>query len=259
MKKRILLLTLLTTVSLMLTAQDAYEIVKRQSEQDSPRTTHALLQMVLTDQRGQQNERVIEQWSAVDNQGETHSVMVFQSPASVKDTRFLTKENLDRDNDQWIFLPALNQVRRIAGSEGDSSFMGSEFTYQDMNDRELDDYSYNYLGQETINGEQCYKIEALPNADTESSYDHSILWITVDESINIILRIEIYSSTDDLLKVYTVEEFEQIQGYWIHKNVTMANVQNQRSTSLIQQRVELDRPVNTQRFSQRFLETGRTE
>jgi len=259
MIKKGLLITLLLATASLLFAQDAYEIMKRVQDASSPKTTHALVQMILTDQKGDQSERVVEQWSAEDNSGDNHNIMVFHSPASVKNTRFLTKENQDRNDDQWIFLPALNRVRRIASSEGDSSFMGSEFTYHDMESRELDDYSYEYLGMGETLGYECYKVESRPKEGVDSPYFKTVSWIAVNEEINTPLKIEIYQSESDILKILKVEEIKNISGYWTPMRLTMSNQQNNRSTTLVQQRMELDKPVNTRRFSQRFLETGRTE
>lgn len=258
MKKWLAIFSFIGGISL-LSAQDGAAIMKRVYDQPEPKTTHALIQMILTDQKGEQNERVIEQWSAEDNNGDNHSVMVFHSPASVKNTRFLTKENQGRDDDQWIFLPSLNRVRRIASGEGDSSFMGTEFTYQDLGSREYEDYTYQYLRSERAQGFDCYVIEARPKPGVDSSYHHTISWITTDDSINTAVKMEIYESETDLLKVMTVEDLSEVNGYWIPRSLTMENVQSNRSTTLVQQRLELDKPVNTRRFSQRFLETGRTE
>lgn len=258
MKKRISILIISLLGIALLSAQDGRTIMERVSNQSSPSTTHALIKMILIDHRGQESERVVEQWSAEDNNGDTHSVMVFHSPASVENTRFLTKENQDRNDDQWIYLPNLNRVRRIAASESDSSFMGSEFTYHDMESRELENYDYRYLRDESLLGYDCHVVESIPREGTDSPYYKTISWVTVDQDINTVIRVEIYSSANEVLKIMEVEELTQIDGYWVPQVLTMTNQQNNRATTLQQMRLELDRPVNSQRFSQRFLETGRT-
>ncbi len=257
MKIKFLLILFILTGLTLISAQDGYEIMKKMDEKTTPKTSHSLVQMILTDQHGQQNERVIEQWSAKDNNENTHSIMIFHSPASVKNTRFLTRENKDREDDQWIFLPALNKVRRIASSDEGSSFMGTEFTYSDMGSRELNDYTYKYLGEETIQGYECYIVESNPKPNTDSPYTKTISWITVDEGILTVMKAEIYKSETEILKVLLVEKISKISGYWIPTKIIMTNTQNQRSTTIVQQKLELDKAVNSQRFSQRFLETGR--
>jgi len=259
MKIKLLSLLIIFTGLSFLCAQDGYEILKRVDEKPEPKTTHALIRMILTDHRGEQNERLLEQWSAVDKEGNTHSVMVFHSPSSVKNTRFLSKENKDRDDDQWIFLPALNRVRRIATSDDSGNFMGSEFSYYDMKSRELENYSYKYIGKETIGAYECYIVETRPNPEADSPYAKTISWVTVDKNINTVMKIELYESETELLKVMTVEDISEISGYWVPINLIMTNVQNNRSTTLEQQKLILDKAVNTTRFSQRFLETGKTQ
>lgn len=259
-KKRWVILTaLIAFTTIKAFGQDGYSIMKRVSEKRSPKTTHALVIMNLTDQKGKTSQRTIEEWSAKDSSDNTHSVMVFHKPASVKNTRFLSKENSGKDNDQWIFIPSLNRVRRIAGSEEGNSFMGSEFSYYDMGSRELDDYSYKLLGRETVLGYNCYKIETRTKKGKESPYHKTISWVTVDPAVNTVVKIEIYQSESSLLKVMKVNKLQNISGYMIPLSVNMSNVQNSRTTTLIQQKIELDVKINTNRFSQRFLETGRAK
>lgn len=259
MKLKGMMTVFLFIVASLLFGQEAYEIMQRVENDDDPDTTHALVQMILTDAQGNENERIIEQWSALDDNGNTHSVMVFHSPASVKNTRFLTAENQDRDDDQWIFLPALNRVRRIASSDNDSSFMGSEFTYYDMKSRRLDDYHYEKVGEGEVLGYPCYIVESHPKEGVDSPYARAVSWIPEDPEINLPLKVEIYQSEEVILKILQVEELQQISGFWTPMRITMINQQNKRSSTLVQQKIELDSPVNTRRFSQRFLETGRTE
>lgn len=258
-KKGLTVIFMMMIIAGKIFAQEAYDIMKRVDSQPNPKTTHALIQMNITDQQGRANQRVIEQWSAIDGSGNTHSVMVFHSPASVKNTRFLSKENGNKDNDQWIFLPSLNRVRRIAGSEEGSSFMGTEFTYYDMGSREIDEFSYRLLGRETVQGYDCYKIESRPKSGIDTPYHKTVSWITVDPQVNSLVKIEIYNTEDSVLKVLTINNLEKISGYWVPTNVTMENKKNSRSTSLVQKRIELDVKINTNRFSQRFLETGRAK
>lgn len=257
MKKNLFVLLLLITLGAAY-AQDGYTIMEALDSKAAPDTEHALLQMILIDQKEQQNERVVEQWSAVDNEGNTHSVMVFHSPASVKNTRFLTRENTDNDDDQWIFLPSLNRIRRIAASDGSSSFMGTEFTYDDLSSKKLDDSTYQYLRTENAQGYECYVVEARPRDGVDSNYFKTISWVTTDSEINTVVKIEMYKSETKLQKVLVVDDLKMVSGYWIPIRMTITNIENNRSTTILQQRLELDISVNPSRFTPRFLETGRT-
>lgn len=238
---------------------DAYAIMKAAEDKAAPKTTHALVKLELVDEKGGLSERVIEQWSAEDAAGLARSVIVFHTPATVKNSRFLTVENAGRDDDKWIFLPALKKVRRIAASEGGSSFMGTEFTYDDMATRKLDDYSYRLLGSEAVGGRDCDIVEALPKDPKKSQYAKIVTWMAKDPEIRLPLRAQMYKDASTVGKTLTMEEIAQVDGYWMPLRLTMKNEETGRATRLVQQKMELDKAVDERRFTVKFLETGRVE
>jgi hypothetical protein len=117
-------------------AVDGRTIMQQVHEVKTPLYTHTLVRMDLIEKKGGTQSRVLEEWSQ-DKDGKTSAVIIFKSPASVKDTRFLLVEDNGGTN-KWIYLPSLRSTRRIASSEGSKSFMGSDATYDDMSDREVD-------------------------------------------------------------------------------------------------------------------------
>ncbi|ORC35991.1 hypothetical protein B4O97_07945 [Marispirochaeta aestuarii] len=240
-------------------AQTGREIMEWLDAANEPDTSHALVKMNIIEADGSLKERVFEEWSALDTTGRKHRVIVFHTPASVRDTRFLVKENEDRDDDQWIYLPALRKVRRISASEGGDSFMGTEFSYDDLKSREIDDYSYTRLGDGEALGYACWIVESLPKAGTESQYSRVLRWITRDREIMRTLRMELFGEDEEIEKIFTVEKLEIVDSYWTPLSVLMKNTRTGRGTRLVQQRIELDKPVNPRRFTTRYLETGRTE
>lgn len=250
---------LLILFPVLLTAQTGREIMEWLDAAEEPKTTHALVKLSIIEAEGSVKERVIEEWSARDNSGLSHSVIVFHTPASVRDTRFLVKENTGRDDDQWIYLPALRKVRRIAASEGGDSFMGTEFSYDDLKSRQIDDYTYTYLRSEEARGHECWVVESLPKEGTGSQYGRVLHWVTRDRDIMRTLRMELFGTDGEIEKIFTVEKLELIDGYWTPMSVLMENQRSGRATRLEQQRIELDKAVNPRRFTPRFLETGRTE
>jgi len=251
---------LIGAVSMLLVAMNLAAITGREvaeNVEDRPMgdTTHALLGMRLTDSNGQVSERVIEQYGLETNEGLLRNVIIFHRPASVEGTRFLTIENEDRDDDQWIYLPALQRVRRIAASESDSSFMGTDFTYEDLQSRSIDDYTYELLREETFDGRPCYVVEARAIDPADSSYSRSVQWVDAERWIP--LKIELYDDRDRLLKVNTVTRLERVQGYWTIINNRMENVQTGHKTELFVQRWVYDEALPEGLFTRRFLETGR--
>ncbi|MCK4514939.1 MAG: outer membrane lipoprotein-sorting protein, partial [Spirochaetaceae bacterium] len=141
-------------------------------------TNHALIEMRLIDEDGDESLRVIEQYGKELADGISGSVMIFHSPASVEGTRFLTIAKDDGVDDQWIYLPALRRVRRIAASERDSEFMGTDFTYSDLSGGDIEDATYRLLREESIDGEATYVVESIPTPDSNSSYSRLIQWVS---------------------------------------------------------------------------------
>ena len=253
------LLLFFTLPLICLNARDGRAIMERLKAADDPSTSHALVRMELIDADGSVRERIIEEWSDTDAEGLSRSVIVFHRPAAVQNTRFLILENADRDDDQWIYLPALKRVRRIASSEGGDSFMGTEFSYDDLKSRDIDDYRHTYLRDERAQGYDCLVVESVPEPGTDSRYGRILHWITADETIMQDVKMELYDERGELMKTFMVEELEKIDGYWTPVSVIMRNDVSGQATRLVQERLELDKPVNPRRFTTRYLQTGRTE
>lgn len=231
------------------------EIARNMEDRPSGSTTHALVNMRLVDANGRTSERVIEQYGAETNEGHIRNAIIFHQPASVANTRFLTVENAGRDDDQWIYLPALRRVRRIAGGEGDSSFMGTDFTYNDLQSRSIDDYEYELLREETLNGRPVYVVETRPRPGVDSSYARLVQWVDAERWLP--LKVEFYDLSNQLLKVNTVGRVENVQGFWTVINNTMENVQTGHRTELAVQRFVYNRDLPGGLFTTNFLETGR--
>mgnify|MGYP000364890331 CR=1 FL=1 len=261
------LIALFVIGSLNMTAAaiDGREIMEKVDERDTGDSRHALMGMDLIDADGDVRPRVLEVWSQkVDfEQDLDHTIMVFHEPSSIKNTRFLQKENDGEDDDQWIYLPDLGRVRRISGGQGGDSFMGSDFTYDDMKSREIDNFEYELLREEEFNGYQTYVVEAIPKNPAEEQYAKTISWVTREHYIPV--KLEMYDKdSEELYKLMTVNsEIKKIDGIWTVFSATMENLDSGHSTRLyIQQRdgnylLEYNKEIDDGRFTQQYLETGR--
>lgn len=245
---------LLVLAGTPLFALDGREIAQRVYDRDTGETTHSLVQMVLLESGGDTSTRTVENWIRDPAEGTSSSVVVFHEPAAVKNTRFLTIENKNRDDDQWIFLPGLGRVRRIAASEGDSSFMGTDFTYDDMQSREVDEDSHTLLREEKMDDYDCYVLESVPK-ESSPQYSKRIQWIAKDSWIPV--KIELYDSDGALQKVLTVKRLEKVQGFWTIIDTTMTNVQTGHSTALNIKKLVYNQDVPEGLFTVNFLRTGR--
>jgi outer membrane lipoprotein-sorting protein len=158
------------------------------------------------------------------------SLTVFNKPRDVKGTAFLSFSHAIGNDDQWLYLPALKRVKRISSSNKSGPFMGSEFSFEDLSSFEIEKYTYKYLGDETINTLDNFKVEQYP-VDENSGYTRRIVWL--DKAEYRIQKIEFYDRKNSLLKTLTFEDYhEYLNEYWRANIGKMTNHQNGKSTEL---------------------------
>ncbi|MBN2224611.1 MAG: outer membrane lipoprotein-sorting protein [Deltaproteobacteria bacterium] len=207
--------------------------------------------MILINDKGQTKERVVR--AVRKEYGDLSKSMIrFMSPADVKGTGFLIWENSGRDDDQFLYLPALKQdPRRIASSEKGSRFMGTEFIYEDLENRKVDKDDHKLLREEKLDGKQVYVVESIPKKSSDSQYKKLVSWVRPD--IWIPVKIEFYDKNGALLKVLTVKKVEQIQGIWTTMDSMMDNIQDKKKTRLILGKVQYNADIPDEYFTERFL------
>lgn len=257
MKNRIVvilvfLLLLSSTLSAAITANEIMQKVMDVQKADSVAMD---IRFSLIDSKGEERERRI-QTLALTEGDLTSTITVFLAPASVRNTRFLTRERSDGGDDQWIFLPALGRVKRIAGNEGGGSFMGSDFTYNDMASTTYDttEATHTLIGQEYIDNRAAYKILSVPHKQT--SYVQTQIW--VDKELYLPLRVEFFEKDKSTVtKVLTTEKIEKVEDRWITKIVTMTTIATKHSTKVEILQAKYNVPMNSGYFTTKFLETGR--
>lgn len=233
------------------------DVMNMMEAKESPTYSHMLMELVIIEANGSEKNRIIEMWG--DESGEfANQIMVFRSPASVKNTRFLIKENKNGD-DKWIFMPALGKVRRIAASDNGSSFMGTEFTYADMSGGDIEDDTHKLLKEEKVGEYNCYVVESIPKDLDDSQYGRSIQWIVKDQDILIPVKIELYNKDAELHKVLTIQDLDYIHGFWIPNTTRMDNLLNDRSSLIKNKKVEINKRINPALFEKRFLTTGKVK
>ena len=257
MKQKLIPVIIFILSAGFLSAQEtAHSIVERSRNRIQAETTSSRSRMVITARSGAVTERVMDQFSKRDVQGNNRSVIVFLEPASVRGTRFLTIENPDRANDQWIFLPSLGRVRRIAAAEGSGSFMGTDFSYDDIAsmDRRADLDDHRILREERFRGRDCYVIESIPR-DASFQYSRMIQWI--DKNDFRLYQVEMYDRRGNLVKRLEILEYREVQGRLSPVVTRMTTIATGSSTTLNIINLRYDEPIPEGVFTPRFLETGR--
>jgi hypothetical protein len=213
--------------------------------------------MVVTAKNGTAKEMVIDQYSK-DGPAGSRTMIVFNSPAGQKGTRFLSMENGTGGTDQWIFLPSLGKSRRIASSESGGSFMGTDFSYDDMSlmSREAGDDRHSIVREENLNGVACYVIQSIPNA-SDYQYSKTVSW--VDKALNRIYTVELYDKKGVLVKLLEMTDYEDVQGRDTAKTVKISTIAAGTSTTIYMDRIEYDMNIPESVFTTAYLETGRAQ
>ncbi len=230
-----LLLTALTALPLLSIAQTpeeqglaiAVEADKRDLGWSDSEST---MTMVLRNKQGQESVREMRSRSLeVDGDGDK-SLIIFDQPKDVRGTALLTFSHKDGNDDQWLYLPALKRVKRIASNNKSGPFMGSEFAYEDISSQEVEKYTYKYLREEACGELSCFVIERYP-VDEKSGYTKQISWI--DTSEYQARKIEFYDRKQSHLKTLTFHDYAQyLDKHWRPARMEMVNLQTGKSTTL---------------------------
>lgn len=190
----------------------------------------AHMEMILRNRQGEESLRRL-RISTLEVKGDgDKGLSVFDEPADVKGTALLTFTHKVGEDDQWLFLPALKRVKRIASTNKSGPFMGSEFAYEDVASQEVEKYTYKYLRDETYEGMPSFVIERYP-VDKNSGYIRQQVWI--DQAEYRPWKIDFYDRKDSLLKTLTFRGYRQYAGkYWRADEMFMQNHQSGKSTLL---------------------------
>jgi len=190
----------------------------------------AELKMILRNKQGQESERSI-RINNLEVHGDGHkSLSVFDSPKDIKGTTFLSYTHSTTPDEQWLYLPALKRVKRIASANKSGPFVGSEFAFEDLASQEVDKYTYKWLRDEPLDGRDCFVIEAYPVYEN-SGYTRQVVWI--DKEMHRAIRIDYFDRKNAPLKTLIASEWSQyLDQYWRPGTMNMVNHQTGKSTQL---------------------------
>ena len=174
------------------------------------------------------------------------SLMIFDRPVDVKGTALLTYSHKTNPDDQWLYLPALKRVKRIASKNKSGPFMGSEYSYEDMTPQEVEKYTYTYLRDEELNGADCYVIERVP-IDKYSGYVRQVVWI--DKAEYRPMKITYYDRKDTHLKTLLFSDYQKYSDtFWRPGNMFMKNHMTGKSTLLTWSNYQFQQDINENDF-----------
>lgn len=231
------------------------EIIQMVEQNPDGENRKSVMSMQLVNHRGATRERTILSYS-LDLGKDSKSIMFFQSPADVKGTGFLSWQYDDpfKDDDKWLYLPAMKKVRRISGSSAKKeSFMGSDFTFDDMGGRSVDEDEHKLLGEEPVDGSLCWVVESTP-LDCDASYSKIISWIRQDALIPV--KVEFYDRMGELLKTLVASDISNDSGFWTSHKLEMINHRRNHRTIITIDQIEYNLAINESQFTVPALERG---
>ena len=239
----------------------ARAIMEKVDARDDGDDRVADMEMILIDKRGKQRVRKIATFRK-DQGVDTHSLMFFKHPADVKNTSFLTwdYDDPDRDDDQWLYLPALRKTKRIASSDKSGSFMGSDLTYADMTDRNLEDYDFFFKKEMDVNGVKTWLIESIPrspNVIRETGYTKSLLIVRQDNYF--VIRGVHWVKDGGYLKYIDVKRLSQIDGIWVSEEMHVSKKKGKtlvHKTILKLENIKYNQDLDPDLFTVRRMEKG---
>lgn len=189
--------------------------------------------------------------------GEQSYYLYFREPADVEGMSFLVAKHPGRDDDRWLYVPAIDLVKRIATSDKRTSFAGSDFTYEDVSGRDLDEDDHELLGEETVGEHAVFVVKSTPKRPEGVEFSARKFWI--DKATHLPLNMEHYDLQGKLYKVYETQEIQTIQGTPTITKAVMKDLGNERFTEITLQAVSYDRGLSADVFQERSLRRPPTQ
>ncbi len=211
-----------------ITGRDIVQMVKDRPDGD---TRSSEMTMQLINKNGSTRERKIQSYS-IDKGKDKKTIMFFLYPGDVKGTGFLTwdYDQMGKEDDKWLYLPSMKKTRRISGASSKTDyFMGSDFTYDDMGSRSVDEDLHKLIREENLEGHQCWVIESSPKTKDEI-YSKKIAWVRQD--CHMTVKVEYFDKLGKLQRVLNISNIDKINGFWVAKKMCMTNVQTNHQTVL---------------------------
>lgn len=261
MKSKVKIFVLLVIISIFITGGlfsqkklTGPEVMKKVYNRATPKEMEATLTMTLINSNGGKRVRTIKQF--IKDFGKVEKkIMFFISPADVRNTSFMnwSYDDPKKDDDQWIYLPALKKVKRISSDSKGDYFMGSDFTYDDLGDRNPEEDNHKILRMEKLNGLECYVVESTPK-DEDYMYSKTVTWVVKDRWYG--LKKIFYDEDGEFLKTLTLKEAKNIKGFWIIKKVEMDNKQKNHKTIMHLTNIKIDSGISSRMFTERMMKRG---
>ena len=234
------------------------QIIEEQQKRHAVKSDIATIVMLLVDKQGHKKARLIRRYGKEFSDGLRRGLIVFIEPKDVAGTALLTWELPGGNSKQWVYLPGYKKMQRIASQSKKSYFMGTDFTYEDLQPDAIENYNYQRKGDETLDGNPCYVVEISPAGKEEqrkSAYTKRVVWVRKD--IFYPLKLEFYGRHDRLIKTQTNHNLVKLEGdAWTAKKALMSNIRTGHSTVMGIKDQQVNVPIEDSVFTERFILSG---
>ena len=233
------------TFTLPLLAQDARQIVEESQRRGTSNSQRyeGVLEVTGTDSRVTKKSW---QTSRLGAYGNSKAVIRFTAPPEVKGVALLVVNHPDRSSDQWMWTPAIGRDRRIALQDRSTRFFGTDFSFEDLEERDANQYDYRLTGEETIEGAPCWRIEARPKQSKTSQYTLSRMWVRKDNFVP--AQYENFIK-DQPVRRLVQKDIQNVQGIWTARTLEMTDLRRKSRTVLRLEKLEYNIPLKDDAFT----------
>jgi len=202
-------------------------VAQRIDERNKGKDAVQRMEMTLIDAKGRERRRSLT-IIRKEFDGQDRLLLKFTYPNDIKGVSFLVWEHKGQDNERFLYLPALGRIRRIASSEKDENFAGTDFSYEDISGPKLEDYHYDLVDDAVLcNSEECYLIASFPKG-TESRFSKILSWVIKDSFF--VIKAEYYNKLDRLEKTFNASQISLINDIWTAMEISMENHKTRHKT-----------------------------
>ncbi|MBS1819465.1 MAG: outer membrane lipoprotein-sorting protein [Acidobacteria bacterium] len=230
-------------------ADDPRQIVEESDRRSNAKSQRYEGILEVVDSNGKTTEK---RWAfmRLGSHGTSKTIIRFTTPADVKGVALLVVSHPDRASDQWMWTPAIERDRRIALQDRSTRFFGTDFSFEDLEERDVNQYDYSLVGDEAVDGAACWKIQASPKQAKSSQYSRSVLWIRKDHYT--MARIESYVK-DTLARRLEYSDVREVDGFWTAHRLSMSDVRRKSLTRLTLSKVTYNVPLTEDAFTVQAL------
>ncbi|HTS24493.1 MAG TPA: outer membrane lipoprotein-sorting protein [Bryobacteraceae bacterium] len=230
-------------------AQDARQIIAEAQKRGRSNSQHYEGVLEVTAANGKVTSKAWQSYR-IGSYGESKAVIRFISPAEVKGVALLVVNHPDRSSDQWMWTPAIGRDRRIALQDRSTRFFGTDFSFEDLEERDVDQFDYKLTGEEAIDGTPCWRIETRPRQGKTSQYTLSRVWVRKDNYVA--AQYENFVK-DQLVRRLRQSDIRNVQGIWTACVLDMTDLRRNSHTVMRLEKLEYNLPIKEDDFTVQAL------